>query len=470
MSAEAAELLKATNGSLKQQTERSVTHHRQLDEIVCDDCLWVPHFSNLCRSLVLFRLILFITFSQTTKSASAATAFCTKHCDASNAFLSTVKQFIDRNETCNSQLRDDIKQSDHKLREMHQLFQQMYDEVQQSNERNANRIEDNSATLKDLLEAIERNNTQTITEHEQFASDSQISYSEQSQHLATWNDDVLSNAKDAEESVNRLLCENSKLQLLLDEQVALIMKQLEQQHQSIVDRIRVLQNEITELDAQATVAFKVDTEQIIGDLQSAVNRHDDWNSVCVSLNNAMARDIVEYGESVNSHVLECRERLEDFHRKDMQTYRSTGDTPAKREFNYPKQLVQTSPHDRLVRKFWTNFNGTLSELDCSVTICEGNESTFLDGITDEKSSSMMLAIHQKAHPEILVSPSVDPIGSRTLRTSTSSNISNDSTKTLKPHVGRRSGSSAPTSPVSRSRSSSGGRKLSTSAKEKENVY
>lgn len=407
---------------------------------------------------------------QTTKSASASLSFSNKHCDASRTFLPTVKQYIERNETCNSQIRNEIKHNEDKLRDMYELFQQMHAEVQQSNERNVNRIEQNSATLKELLQVVEENNTQTITEHEQFAEQSQRSHNEQSHKLATWNDDVLSIAKDAEESVNRLLADNAKQQSLLDEQVAEILKQLNQQHHSISDRIRVLQSEITELDSTASGAFKVDTENILGDLQTAANRQDDWNSLCVSLNNAMAQNISEYGESVNSHVFKCRERLEEFHRKDMQTYRSTGDTPAKREFQYPKQLVQTSPHDRLVRKFWTNFDGTLTELDCSVTICEGNESTFLDGITDEKSSSMMLATHQLGNPNILVSPSVDSNSPRTLKSSNSVNLSNnDSTKTLKPHIGR-SGSSAPTSPVSRSRSSSAGRKLSTSAQDKENVY
>lgn len=406
---------------------------------------------------------------QNTQSAAVAVSFCNKHCEESRTFLPTVKQYIDRNETCNSQLRDEIKQNDQKIRDMHQVFQQMYEEVQQANARNTSRIEQNSLTLAELLEYVELNNTQTITDHEQFAATAQTSHNEQSTKLKTWNDDILSIAKEADDSVNRLLIENAKQQSLLDEQVAGIMKQMEQQHHSIAERIRVLQCEISELGSTAAATLKTDTEQILCDLQAAGNRQDDWNSLCVSLNNAMARDIGEYGESINSHVLECRERLEDFHRKDMQTYRSTGDTPAKREFQYPKQLVQTSPHDRLVRKFWTNFDGTLTELDCSVTICEGNESTFLDGITDEKSSSMMLANHQPMQPDILVSPSVDSFGTKTLSSSTSGNISkNDSTKTLKPPS--RNGSSAPTSPVSRSRSSSSGRKLSTSAKDKENVY
>lgn len=412
---------------------------------------------------------------QTSTNATASSTFCTKHCDAARSFLPNVKQYIERNVTCNTELREEIHQNELKIREMHQLFQSIYDQLQQSNERKTNRIAENTTTLNELLQAIELNANQSIAAHDQFAGDAQRSHTDQTNLLATWNKDVLDIAQHAEECVGRLMSENAKQQAALDEQVANTMQELERQHHSTAERIRVLQSEIAQLDTTAAAAFRVDTEHILVDLQTAANRQDDWNSLCVSLNNAMARDISEYGESVTSHVLECRERLEEFHRKDMQTYRSTGDTPAKREFKYPKQLVQTSPHDRLVRKFWTNFDGTLTELDCSVAICEGNESTFLDGITDDKSSSILLAPnHQRGgvpHPDILVSPSVDTLPAKALQSSAASNARNsDAEKTLKPR-GVRPGSSMPTSPVSRSRSSSpSGRKLSTSARDKENVY
>lgn len=45
-----------------------------------------------------------------------------------------------------------------------------------------------------------------------------------------------------------------------------------------------------------------------------------------------------------------------------------GATPAKREFNYPKVLVATSPHERIVRRFWSNHNE--SDLDVSMSILE----------------------------------------------------------------------------------------------------
>lgn len=348
---------------------------------------------------------------------------------------------------------------------MQQLMQQMFVQVQQSNERNANRIEQNSATLQELWKAIDENTTVTIDEHDWFAVESQRSHSLQAEQLSAWNNDCVEFGKTNEASVQQMLDHNSKEQAMIDERQTELMVLLTTQTEAIQERINRLQTEIAELDSSATATFTTDTEQSLANLRTASTRQENWNSVSVSLHNNMAREIGEYGETVASQVLMCRDRLETFHRNDLQTYRSTGETPVKREFNYPKQLAQTSPHDRLVRRFWTNFDGTVADLDCSVTICEGSESTFIEGITDDRSSSILLA-----RPEILVTPHADNHLSRAaLQQLPGSNVLNsiDTKATLKP--GARRCSSASTSPVSRSRSNSGNRKLSSSGTNKENV-
>lgn len=45
-----------------------------------------------------------------------------------------------------------------------------------------------------------------------------------------------------------------------------------------------------------------------------------------------------------------------------------GTTPAKREFNYPKTLAATSPHDRIIQRFWSAHNE--NDLDVSMSISE----------------------------------------------------------------------------------------------------
>lgn len=42
---------------------------------------------------------------------------------------------------------------------------------------------------------------------------------------------------------------------------------------------------------------------------------------------------------------------------------TSGQTPIKREYNYPKSLAATSPNFAIVRRFWSTHGG--GPLDCS---------------------------------------------------------------------------------------------------------
>lgn len=45
-----------------------------------------------------------------------------------------------------------------------------------------------------------------------------------------------------------------------------------------------------------------------------------------------------------------------------------GQTPNKRDYQYPKDLAATQPHSLIVRRFWDEYDG--SPLDCSGVISE----------------------------------------------------------------------------------------------------
>lgn len=47
----------------------------------------------------------------------------------------------------------------------------------------------------------------------------------------------------------------------------------------------------------------------------------------------------------------CVQAVRGFCNKDLETYRPTGETPAKKNFQYPKSLTQTSPHGRILQRF-----------------------------------------------------------------------------------------------------------------------
>lgn len=47
----------------------------------------------------------------------------------------------------------------------------------------------------------------------------------------------------------------------------------------------------------------------------------------------------------------CVQAVRGFCNNDLETYRPTGETPSKKNFQYPKSLTQTSPHGRILQRF-----------------------------------------------------------------------------------------------------------------------
>lgn len=309
--------------------------------------------------------------------------------------MPTVRQLIERNEQNNAQLRTQIAANDANMREMHAQMQQMFETVQLANATYSVQVDQNSANMQELLNAIETENGQSIAQTENFARTSAASSVQQTKAL-----DALQTAIDADSDGRLQLIQlqldgNAAQKAHLSDRLNESLALLERQHTDTVQRIQTLQLEIEQLQSGAAEAANVDCAAIVADIQSESQRQRNSNSVVIAVNDSIQRELLEYGQRVNGHVDECRERIAQFHQSDLQTYRSTGETPAKRDFVYPKQLAQTSPHDRIVRRFWTAQDGSAMDMDCSVTICEGNESAFLDGITEEKSSSFLM---QQANP------------------------------------------------------------------------
>ncbi|KAG4066799.1 hypothetical protein HA402_012866 [Bradysia odoriphaga] len=94
-----------------------------------------------------------------------------------------------------------------------------------------------------------------------------------------------------------------------------------------------------------------------------------------------------FGASSKKKFDTLRTIVHNFHGNDLKVYSSSGETPAKRDFSYPKVLAATSPHDRIVRRFWSTHNE--SELDVSMSISEENETAFMNGVNEIASSSLV---------------------------------------------------------------------------------
>lgn len=77
--------------------------------------------------------------------------------------------------------------------------------------------------------------------------------------------------------------------------------------------------------------------------------------------------VVEAETKVVEHLLKCSDNLNSFNQEELVKYEPSGATPARKEYQFTRNLATTSPHDRLIRKF--RLEGA-HDLDTSITILE----------------------------------------------------------------------------------------------------
>lgn len=59
----------------------------------------------------------------------------------------------------------------------------------------------------------------------------------------------------------------------------------------------------------------------------------------------------EWNNRITAELHTTKHQVDKFLVEDLRRDMPTGSTPAKREFLYPRNLVTTSPHERIVRRF-----------------------------------------------------------------------------------------------------------------------
>lgn len=107
---------------------------------------------------------------------------------------------------------------------------------------------------------------------------------------------------------------------------------------------------------------------IINDVSTEQERIDSHQFEYDDIMNTLLSTQNEFHEMLSTEIGGCQTRLNQFEHNELQMYTPTGQTPAKREYQYPKKLAATSPHTKILADFWRTHNP--SELECSAIISE----------------------------------------------------------------------------------------------------
>lgn len=127
--------------------------------------------------------------------------------------------------------------------------------------------------------------------------------------------------------------------------------------------------------SKSTATHSAQTLALQDKINSEAVTQSEFRHTTIALNKQLQRNITSYQKQTNANLGELTEQVDRFHREELTLYQPTGQTPVRKNVNYPKDIPMTSPHDRIIRRFWRERG--MAELDLSTTITEDNEDVSL---------------------------------------------------------------------------------------------
>ena len=174
-----------------------------------------------------------------------------------------------------------------------------------------------------------------------------------------------------DQSVGKCSTINVQLDNLLQEshqQAQEISNTLTKYDKDLTDTSQRYENDCKRLRVENCANIKVNIEEIhqtLDDHEKSLKNH---LHILKDSNYLLQNSIRDYTHLYKRQMTQCVNDLESFRRSELKTYTATGATPSKKEFSYPKILVETSPHSCIVKRFRQENNW--SDLDTTAPIDE----------------------------------------------------------------------------------------------------
>lgn len=135
------------------------------------------------------------------------------------------------------------------------------------------------------------------------------------------------------------------------------------QKTSLTNEIEVMMSKVVDQCEIMKINIDAGLESVIHEMTMEHERIDtnkaDFDDAMQNLESTQS----EYHQKLGKNIEECAQRLDQFHNAELKIYQPTGQTPSKRDYVYPRALVSTSPHDKIIKDFWRRHNP--EDLNCS---------------------------------------------------------------------------------------------------------
>ena len=213
------------------------------------------------------------------------------------------------------------------------------------------------------------------------------------QIISDFNTETNSKMSSIEDHVVKMKNIDKEYKSNIDSCISKVNTTINTQKEELCQQLTKIGPEINAIQLETQVMLQDNANKLVDIISREAKRISDKETHCLALHKNQETHTKDYNKNFTVGLNECHEYVTNFRRCELKTYQPTGDTPSKREFSYPNEFVQTSPHNLIIKRFWRNHDG--SNLDCSArldsSISDINETaSFLDGIAEEKSSSILV--------------------------------------------------------------------------------
>ncbi|XP_037578060.1 kinesin-like protein KIF11 [Dermacentor silvarum] len=205
--------------------------------------------------------------------------------------------------------------------------------------------------------------------------------------------DCLARAEEAARSLSDI---HKVVEESVSDEVASTSAILAEQKRVAVDRVAACVSSMSEAVAAGTETAQGQADRakaLTGDLETT-ELHSCGQLLstcqCGSVQTVQAQDIAEaLRAGIANNMAKCSSVVSDFFRNDLQEYVPTGCTPQRREYRYPTELAQTSPHERILNRLRTatDFNAaarlalpTSDETDLTASLLKPHSSSSTESL------------------------------------------------------------------------------------------
>jgi kinesin family protein 11 len=288
-----------------------------------------------------------------------------------------------------------------------QSMSQKWDQLNKlMNDMRIEQIKENTSFQKSTSDMINKLNEATVSNQE-FKDKITVKVEEFSDRIVKEENVGLENVegiddlntKNTQQIMNNLNQINDKNTLFANQTKALITQSEEFLAKELKESIQMNDDVIKTTDKQLNakrIAVTEMSEKLTDELEeekalvSSINENIENITECVS---DKTSEMIRMATTMqNSYVREIDHRFKDFEKfvkNDLIKDIPTGTTPQKTQYCYPRDLVQTSPHERILERF----RQTLDANDAiNISLPEETDSEFLSdcsNISEHSSSSVM---------------------------------------------------------------------------------